>query len=69
MKEASAMTEACGRTNEQGGNADTSDAYRPPLRAPSQDVTMRWAERLRVKASLQSLSVAFLLGIWVARRP
>jgi len=32
---------------------------------------LRWAERLRkvtVKAPLQSLFVAFLLGIWVARR-
>jgi hypothetical protein len=32
---------------------------------------MRWAERLRkvtVKAPLPSLFVAFLLGIWVARR-
>jgi hypothetical protein len=32
---------------------------------------IRWAERLRkvtVKAPLQSLFVAFLLGIWVARR-
>jgi hypothetical protein len=31
---------------------------------------MRWADRLRevtVKAPLQSLFVAFLLGVWVAR--
>jgi hypothetical protein len=36
-----------------------------------QDAAIRWAERLRkvtVKAPLQSLFVAFLLGIWVARR-
>ena len=66
MKEASAMTEASGLTNEQDGNA-----RRPPPQTPSQDAAIRWAERLRkvtVKAPLQSLFVAFLLGIWVARR-
>ena len=64
MKEASAMTEASGLANEQEGNA------RPP-QTSSQDPVIRWAERLRkmtVKAPLQSLVVAFLLGIWVARR-
>ena len=71
MKEASAMTEASGLTNEQGGNAHSSDARRRPLQSRSQDAAIRWAERLRkvtVKAPLQSLFVAFLLGIWVARR-
>lgn len=66
MKEASAMTEASGLTNEQDGNA-----RQRPLQSPSQDAAIRWAERLRkttVKAPLQSLFVAFLLGIWVARR-
>ena len=66
MKEASAMTEASGLTNEQDG-----DARRLPPQSPSQDAAIRWAERLRkvtVKAPLQSLVVAFLLGIWVARR-
>jgi hypothetical protein len=66
MKEASAMTEASGLTNEQDGDAH----WRPP-QSPSQDLAIRWAERLRkvtVKAPLQSLFVAFLLGIWVARR-
>jgi hypothetical protein len=66
MKEASAMTEALGLTNEPGGVASplSSQSY-------SQDAAIRWAERLRkvtVKAPLQSLFVAFLLGIWVARR-
>jgi hypothetical protein len=71
MKEASAMTEASGLTNEHDGHEQTSDARLRPLQSPSQDVAMRWAERLRkvtVKAPLQSLFVAFLLGIWVARR-
>lgn len=66
MKEASAMTEASGFTNEQYGNA-----RQLPSQTPSQDAAIRWAERLRkaaVKAPLQSLFVAFLLGIWVARR-
>ena len=66
MKEASAMTEASGLTNEQDGNT-----RRLPHHSPAQDAAIRWAERLRkmtMKAPLQSLFVAFLLGIWVARR-
>jgi len=66
MKEASAMTEASGLTNEEDGNP-----RRLPPQSPSRDAAIRWAERLRnvtVKAPLQSLFVAFLLGIWVARR-
>ena len=66
MKEASAMTEASGLTDEQDG-----DARRLPPQSRSQDAAIHWAERLRkvtVKAPLQSLLVAFLLGIWVARR-
>ena len=66
MKEASAMTEASGLTNELDVNA-----RRLPPQTPAQDAAIRWAEWLRmmtVKAPLQSLFVAFLLGIWVARR-
>ena len=66
MKDTSAMTEASGLTNEQDGNT-----RRLPRQSPSQDAASRWAERLRkitLKAPLQSLFVAFLLGIWVARR-
>jgi hypothetical protein len=66
MKEASAMTEASGLTNEQDG-----DARRLLSETPSQDAATRWAARLRrvtVKAPLQSLFVAFLFGIWVARQ-
>jgi hypothetical protein len=68
MKEASAMT-ASGLMNEQDGNE--RDPRRRPLQSPSQDAAIRWADRLRsvtVKAPLQSLFVAFLLGVWVARR-
>ena len=71
MKEASAMTEASGLTNEQAGLEQTSSARRRSLQSPSQDAAIRWAERLRkatLKAPLQSLFVAFLLGMWVARR-
>ena len=66
MKDASAMTEASGLTKEEDGNA-----RRLPPQTPSQDAAIRWAERVRkatVKAPLQSLFVAFLLGVWVARR-
>ena len=68
MKETAAMTEASGLTNEHGGVEGTSDAR---LQSPSQDAAIRWAERLRkmtVKAPLQSLFAAFVLGLWVARR-
>lgn len=71
MREASEMTEASGLTNEHGGIEQTYGANRQPLRSPSQDVAMRLADQLRkvtVKAPLQSLFVAFLLGVWVARR-
>ncbi len=71
VKEASAMTEASGLTNERGGLDQTSEARRRPRQSPSQDFAIRWADRLRkvtVKAPLQSLFVAFLLGIWIARR-
>ncbi|MCK1480576.1 hypothetical protein ACVWWG_004611 [Bradyrhizobium sp. LB7.2] len=71
MKEASAMTEASGLTNEQDGIEQTSSARRRPLQSPSPDAAIRWAEQLRkvtVKAPLQSIFVAFLLGIWIARR-
>jgi hypothetical protein len=64
MKEASAMTEASGLVSEQGSDAR-------PIESASQDFAIRFAERLRkvtIKAPLQSLFVAFLLGIWVARR-
>ena len=77
MKETSAMTEASGLTNYDGGIEQASlarpsrqaDASRRPWH--SQDAAMRWAEQLRemtLKAPLQSLLMAFLLGIWVARR-
>lgn len=71
MKEASTMTEASGLIDQQDGDDRTSDAPRRPLQSPPQDNALRWAERLRevtMKAPLQSLFVAFLLGIWVARR-
>ena len=80
MKEASAMTEASGLTDEQGSlervsaersSVKTGSADGRASRTTSQDAAVRWAERLRkvtVKAPLQSLFVAFLLGIWFARR-
>ena len=64
MKEASAMTEASGLITEPGSDGR-------PVESASQDFAIRCAERLRkvtIQAPLQSLFVAFLLGIWVARR-
>ena len=80
MKESSAMTEASGLTGEQGdlerassdrSRAKTASADGRATTPTSRDAAVRWAERLRevtVKAPLQSLLVAFLLGIWFARR-
>jgi hypothetical protein len=79
MKEASAMTEASGLTDDQGGIEDASVARRSaetgerrrPRPSPPSDVATRFADQLRkltVKAPLQALFAAFLLGVWVARR-
>ena len=71
VKEASAMTEASGLVDEQDGFEQISGAGRRPLQSPSQEVATRLTDRLRevtVKAPLQALFAAFLLGVWVARR-
>lgn len=71
MKEASAMTEASGLVDEKDGIEQGSERRRRPPQSPSQDAAMRLADRLReatVKAPLQSLAIAFLAGIWFARR-
>ncbi|MET4116331.1 hypothetical protein ABIB85_002949 [Bradyrhizobium sp. JR1.5] len=79
IKEASAMTEASGLVDEQGGmerssgatsKADAGAARRssPPS---ASDAAMRFADQLRevtVKAPLRSLLVAFLMGAWISRR-
>ena len=78
MKEASAMTEASGLVSDPadvdrgrlGASAEAGRRPRQPA-SPASDAAMRWADQLRevtVKAPLQSLFVAFLLGVWVARR-
>jgi hypothetical protein len=54
------------RSEDQDGNA-----RQVPPQDASQDAAIHWAERLRkvtIKAPLQSLFIAFLLGIWVARQ-
>ncbi|MEY9184331.1 hypothetical protein ABIG06_005921 [Bradyrhizobium sp. USDA 326] len=81
IKDAAAMTEASGLTDDQGGIQQTSSprsgpreqtrAFGPQLRSPSSDTAKRWADQLRqvtVKAPLRSLLVAFLAGAWIARR-
>ncbi|WP_426612820.1 hypothetical protein [Bradyrhizobium sp. McL0616] len=74
IKETSAMTEASGLTGDQDGTRQASTksdlAGQASRRSPLQNGDAV-AERLRemtVKAPLQSLCVAFLLGVWVARR-
>ncbi len=77
MREASAMTEASGLTNDRDGIERASGAsaetggVRQPLDPSSRDAALRFADQLRkvtVRAPLQSLLLAFLLGVWVARR-
>jgi hypothetical protein len=79
FRETSAMTEASGLVDDLEGNTLASGA-RPggesgknsrPLPFDSRQTAMRLSEQLRsltMKAPLQSLLVAFLLGVWVARR-
>lgn len=79
LRETSAMTEASGLVGDPEGTTSPSGARPPaeaagnprPLRSPSSEAAMRWADQLRdltVKAPLQSLFVAFLLGVLMARR-
>ena len=71
MKDASAMTEASGLTDEQSGIGQAAYPRRQPLQTRSDEFAMRLANRLRtlaVKAPLGSLLAAFLVGVWVARR-
>ncbi|WP_128925374.1 hypothetical protein [Bradyrhizobium guangxiense] len=81
IKEAAAMTEASGLTDGQGGIEQASTVREgsgerrgtadPQLDSPSLDSARRWADQLRevtTKAPLRSLFVAFLAGVWIARR-
>jgi hypothetical protein len=74
MKETSAMTEASGIANDETERAmgtRLADAASSPLGFDSRQAVERLSERLRdltVKAPLQALFAAFLLGVWVARR-
>jgi hypothetical protein len=82
MREASAMTEASGLVNDvndQDGAVRGSETMpgaergrnSQPLQSHSRNSALRLAEQLRkvtLKAPLQSLLAAFLLGVWVARR-
>ena len=81
IKEAEAMTEASGLTDDQGGMARATKqrsssaapkaAFGAQHNSSSFDSAARWADQLRemaVKAPLRSLLVAFLAGAWIARR-
>lgn len=74
MREASAMTEASGLVDDLDTRRDSATR---PGREAEVDVLLlpspfrRFSEHLRgitLEAPLQSLFVAFLLGVWVARR-
>lgn len=71
VKEASAMTEASGLVDEQDGIEQTSGAGRRPAAvafAGCRDALGRPVARDDIKAALQSLFAAFLVGVWFARR-
>ncbi|MBV9458319.1 MAG: hypothetical protein JO141_12495 [Bradyrhizobium sp.] len=79
MKEASAMTEASGLANDPDGTAPVSTARSGGevgrdsrlLPSASRQAAVLVSEQLRrmtVKSPLRSLFIAFLAGIWVARR-
>jgi hypothetical protein len=72
MKEASAMTEASGLTDGAGGRGRSSGTT--PGSAKTTDthpIVARAAEQLQkmtLEAPLRTLALAFLFGVWVARR-
>jgi hypothetical protein len=70
MKEASAMTEASGLVGEEqrvGNNSATGSG--PPNQAGRLALSLsEELRRMTVKAPLRSLSIAFVLGILLARR-
>lgn len=76
MNETSAMTEgASGLTNDQNGTGHASptkpDVAGQASWRPSSlniDAVVEGLREMTVKAPLQSLCVAFLLGVWLARR-
>ena len=79
MREASGMTEASGLTTDQDGvnNASKSipgtakDMSGSPTTLNPDSAVMRFSDPMReltLRAPLQSLLIAFLLGVLVARR-
>jgi hypothetical protein len=71
VREASAMTEASGLTNDQDGLENPSRGRVSHGKEADPRPAARFAEQLRkvtVEAPLRSLFLAFLLGVWVARR-
>ncbi|AMA61299.1 hypothetical protein BCCGELA001_17020 [Bradyrhizobium sp. CCGE-LA001] len=76
MRDASAMTEASGLTDEHRQTSSQQPDARPERASrrppsPSPELVMKMADQLRettVRAPLRSLLVAFLLGAWFVRR-
>jgi len=70
VKEASAMTEASGLTEGQLESA-SHEPRASPFETQLRSSMARFAEQLRrttIEAPLRSLFLAFILGVWVARR-
>ena len=70
MREASAMTEASGLVSEWDDRASerTQGVLREAGSTPPAVRLSEWLRRKTLEAPLQSLAVAFLLGVLVARR-
>jgi hypothetical protein len=71
MNEASAMTEASGLTDDLGGPANSLGNVPGTKRIAAAPSVARLSEQLQkmtVEAPLRSLFLAFMLGVWIARR-
>jgi hypothetical protein len=72
VEEVSAMAETSGMTDDQAGLESASrGAYASQFETQLRSSVARVAGQLRqttLEAPLQSLCLAFILGVWVARR-
>jgi hypothetical protein len=71
MKEASAMTEASGLTGQDGYESSSGRTAGSARTMNAGPAAARMTEQLRkmtLDAPLRSLFLAFLFGVWIARR-
>jgi len=72
MKEASAMTEASGLTDGQDDYGSSSarmpGSARTMRASPATAIVSEQLRKMTLEAPLRSLFLAFLFGVWVARR-